>query len=564
MKWNIIKTNPFLSYKYSKKLNISRILSNVLINRNVKINIAKNILYNNYKLIEEPEGIFGANTVKEAILDSIKNNSDIYIFADYDVDGLTSGYIMKDFLENICSNHIEVYYPNRKEGYGLSTDFCYNLINKYKDKEKNVTVITVDNGITKICETDILINNNIKVIITDHHEVLTDELPNTPYICDAFINPNSIGKHLCGASIVWKICYLIAEELEKPNLINKYYPYIALATMADVMPMTPENSAIINIGLNMLNNNDYINNIKLLFNAIKPNTKITSKDLGWYIAPKINSCTRMDRLDVAQAFYEEKDINKLQNIIIDMIEIDSNRKKLVDKAIKETEKINFNKDKVCIFDSSKYTPGIAGIIAGRLTEKYKKPSIVIHKDNDGNYKGSVRSITGLNIVNVLSKEKDKNNIIDCGGHAEAAGLSLKENQVKDLKQSLNTTLDNCLIEQEPNINIDGYINLTDITTDVLEEITKLPYDNNYFTYPTFCLTNLTVAKTKTSSKNKNNICFTIQDQNKVVRDYWGWGLGYKYEDIGSPKQIDIIGKIEYGFGNSSNKATFIVTDIRKV
>lgn len=567
MNWNILKTNPLLACTYSKKLNVGTLLSKVLINRNINLEDANDILNCPDKLFEDPNLIYGADNVAQEIINNINSNNDIYIFADYDVDGLTSGYVMTDFLRSICNNKIEIYYPNRSEGYGLSIDFCQKLIDHYKNKQNNVTVITVDNGITKIEEVKLLKQNNINVIITDHHEP-SNILPET-IICDAFINKNSNGKHLCGAAIAWKICYLIAEKLNKLNLIEHYLPYIALATVADVMPITKENMAIISKGLKILNDKNYSSSLKFLANKLGLKT-ITSKDLAWNIAPKINSCSRMDRLDIAEAlfFFDDMIKDKYNDVTIDdiclyIIELDEQRKSLVKKAIKEADSVNYNNDKVCIFDSSKYNSGIAGIIAGKLTEKYNKPAIVVTKDKDGMYKGSVRSVSGLNMYELLLKEKESNNIIDCGGHAEAAGLSFKENQINNLKSSLNLTIDDSIVEIEDSIDIDSCINLIDINNNNLYEINSIPYDKNNFKSPIFCLRMLDVIKTKTSSNNSNNICFTFKDRNNVVRNYWGWGIGEMYTNIGSPKQVDVIGRLDYGFGNNANKATFIIIDIKK-
>lgn len=566
MKWNVFKTNPLLVKTYSDKLNIGKLLSKVLLNRDIKLKEAYNILKNPDALIEDPCLIYGATSVKDEIIKSIQSNSDIWIFADYDVDGLTAGYVMKDFLKQVCNNRVEIYYPERSEGYGLSIDFCSRLIEYYKDNSNkdNITVITVDNGITKTEETDLLKENNIKVIITDHHEP-SSVLPKADAICDAFISKKSSGKHLCGAAIVWKICTLIAKELNKQSILSKYLPYIALATVADVMPMNKENIAIINKGLSILKDDtDIALNLKRLIRKSGIND-ISSKDLAWNIAPKINSCSRMNNLDVIQyfLFYDEYDTDfTLDEICLNIIEIDNERKELVKKAVQEAEKINYNNDKVCIFDSSKYNQGIAGIIAGKLVERHHKPAIVVHKDENGEYKGSVRSVSGLNIFELLTKEKDKKNIIDCGGHAEAAGVSFKEEQVDKLKSSLNSNIDNKAIEKEDIVDIDSYIYLTDINNINLTEINGLSYDKDNFKSPIFCLCNLNIIKTRTSSNNQNNVCFTFQDKDKVVRDYWGWGIGEIYKNIGSPKQVDVIGRMDYGFGNNASKATFIITDMR--
>ena len=572
MKWNLQYTNPFSVINFKKNLNINNILSKILINRGINLSTAKAILNNPLELLESPYDIYGAEDVAEEIIElsSDEKQVEFWVFADYDVDGLTAGYVMKTFLSLALKLNVEVYYPSRSEGYGLNMNFCKDIVNKAKiDKDKKIVVITVDNGITKIDEVQYLKHNNIDIIVTDHHEPkINGEIPLANAICDAFLSNKSSGKHLCGATIAWKICSIIEDKLKlDTGIIEALLPYISLATVADVMPMTPENIALVNLGLDIINNNNAPRlNMILQHTGVK---KATYKDLGWNIAPKLNSCSRMDNIELAQDFFEAPDLDSINDVVLEILELDEARKSLVKKAVEQAEKEDYEKDSVCIFDTSEYGQGIAGIIAGKLAEKYNKPAITISKNEiDNSYTGSVRSIAGINIFQSLCKEKANDNLIDCGGHAEAAGLKLAEDKLSGFKESINKEISSIFKEldidiNEKSIQIDTDINLSDINNETLDSINLIPYDNLNFKAPLFLIKNLTVTNTRTSNNNPNNICFTLKDDNDLKQEMWGWGLADKYKSLNNPLKIDVIGKLDIGFGKNANQAVFVITDLKE-
>lgn len=572
MEWNIKKCNPFLVCNYNK-LGIDNILSKIFINRNIKMNNAYKLLNNPKSLLEDCLKIYGSYETASIIQQFIdKDSAEFYIYADYDVDGLCAGYIMLNFLQSIiCSkdkaktHNVYIHYPSRKEGYGLSQDFCNKLIQyKKQDNSRNIIVITVDNGITKNDEVASLIENEITIVITDHHKA-KETLPKATSICSAFYDKdNTVGQHLCGAAIAWKVCQATTLKMNiKRQNLEKYYPYVALATLSDVMPLDNlENLAFVKLGLDKLNNT--YGNLNTLLHHLDIHRQINYKDLSWNIAPKLNSCGRMDDITLAAKFLLETDERELNDICLEIIELDEERKNIVRKAEKDIEKKDYTKDKVIIFDSSKYEEGIAGILAGKLVEKYNKPAIVVHKqENSDIYKGSVRSISGVNIFAALTNEEVNNNLIDCGGHSEAAGLSFKQEQINDLQQSLNNVVDIDIKASEVNkIDVDSFISLKDININTLKSINSLAYDKDNFKVPVFCIENVKVLKTKLSSNNPNNICFTLTDGNTTL-NMWAWKLGDKYVNIGSPTNIDIIGTIDFGFGSNSNKAVFTIIDFKR-
>ena len=226
MKWSIKKVPSIKSSIYAKKLNISRILANVLINRGIGITAGNNLINNPELLIEDASNIVNATLVAEKIENSLNKNNHFIIHGDYDVDGLTSSYIITDFLRKL-GEEVELYIPERKTGYGLKQKWCNDIINNSLNNDTNYIVITVDCGITANQEIQSLLDNNIEVIVTDHHEP-KEAIPNC--LCsDPWMDKLSGGHHLCGAGVIWKICSLINQNnaLRPSPLLHQRHPVFA-------------------------------------------------------------------------------------------------------------------------------------------------------------------------------------------------------------------------------------------------------------------------------------------------------------------------------------------------
>lgn len=559
MKWNIQKRNLLNAYKGMmvdkyNDIGIGHTMAEALMNRRVKFDDIAKLVTEPESLLESPLDIKGCGSAAGKILDLIMDNYTIYIFADYDVDGLTSGFIMTDFINKIGGDAV-VHYPERADGYGINLTFCKALAKK----EGKKAVVTVDNGITAIEEIEYLNAHEIPVVVTDHHEPKAI-LPNC-IVCDPWLPDNKTGRDLCGAGVAWKVCRLMDEiQNDKHELSDTYLPYVAVGTIADCMPMGKENMALVNIGLERLEQD--APNLQYLAQASKIR-KVTPTDVGWTIGPKLNACGRMGSTITAGEllFADNENKKALMEIVKKIDRMNEQRKMIKNDAVAEASTLDFEDDNICFFDATEYPIGIAGIIANKLMEVYGKPAVVYVRDANGMAAASARS-NGVDLLPLLEDEKRKGNIIEYGGHAQACGITLTPD-IESFHKSMNEKLEGVTIP-EPVLAIDSIIEPNDLRLQLVNDLAKIPTDKDNFPEIVFAMTDLRVTDIQTSKNNPNNLHLFLKDKKGKKFDVWGWGFTPYYESLGNPNVIDIAGTVKLGtFGKDFGKATFNIVDIRK-
>ena len=370
------------------------------------------------------------------VVTAIQNHEKIVIVGDYDVDGVSSSAIMYLFLKDIYDN-FEIKIPNRFiHGYGLTP--------KLLEEIEADLIITVDNGITSFEAAEICKQRNIDLIITDHHTPKVryeikekrkkEKDENFRFILPdalAIVNPKTSSdfpfKEICGAEVAWYLCASIKYEMKLKKDLREYLDILAIAIIADVMPLSHMNRVLVNMGLKRLNrfNKPFSKVIKNFFNS-----KIKSVDIAFSIAPRLNAAGRIDNASIAFKFLISEDENEAYNLYLKLDKLNNLRKE-EEKYILENIKIQ---EDDFIVVKGDYHEGVIGIIASRLVHKYKKPAIVFSKNKD-KLKGSGRSLGNIDIFELVSECED---ILEgFGGHKLACGLSIKEEKFDFLKQKLN-------------------------------------------------------------------------------------------------------------------------------
>lgn len=571
MKWSFAENNDSKIKLYSHELNISPILATIFVNRNVDIETADKLIHHTYDIIKDSVPIYNMSNAVDYVLNSIKERRPIHIFADYDCDGLTSGYIMSTFMNNFNGITAEVYYPERIEKYGLSKLYCGKLIERYADTDVKPLVITVDNGITKKDEVALLRNNGFNVLVTDHHLVDNSSLPEDCAILDPYYENKKDGRNLCGAGVAWNLCRAIEDRIGADHSFTNSLLYAAaIGTLADVMPLDTYNLALTTLGLSVMNSEQASNNIKVFRDLFCSDTTIDSNTISWTLAPMLNACGRMGDVHLGANFFFETDEDMLVDILRSIKETNDKRKRIETKALKKIEKdIGDKVDKtelICVFGGL-YPVGIHGLIAGKIAQKYNKPSVVLKSlSNEDVYIGSCRSNT-VPLDVLMNNAKKTGDLISFGGHAFAGGISVAKNKCNDLvcvanrmirKMKEDGTYDKYL--KESSVQIDACLSISDINNRVRNEINKYAYGNKYFKEPTWSFRNLTVKKISNSKNNPNHIKLTVSDGHKTL-DVWAWDFAKQYAEIGEPKKIDIAGQIVSNFMNPK-QTTLRIVDIR--
>lgn len=555
MKWELRQKSvfkPFLELQQEKykAIGIHPVMAEVLVNRGYNFDDINDLIFHPGNCLDDPTEMYGCEEAAKAILAAVEDKKDIYVFADYDVDGLTSGYVMTNYLRMLGSN-VTVYYPERNEGYGLNLVWLQKI-------PKGSVVITVDNGVTALPGIRYCKDNDITIIVTDHHEPSENKF-DIP-ICDPHLDPKGKGHHLCGAAVAWKLCMYMDKQLDK-NEAWKLTPYAAIGTIADVMPMTLENMAIVKTGLEMIGKG-FAPNVKRFFNGLDIKYP-TAEDIGWKLAPRLNACGRMGNVNLAADFLFCNDNSELNRIILKINEVNETRKSISKEAITDALRRDYTYDTFCLYDATAYPSGIAGIVANSLVEKFDKPAIVYTRNNGSIWPASMRS-NGFNILPYLEKQKQQSIIYNYGGHAQACGISLFPD-IETFKTSLNGYLRIPFLEykkKEPVTYVDAVITLEDVNRQLYNNVNLIPTDTAVFPKPVFMIRNLEVKGVSASRNNANNIKFTFIDDNLKLHDFWGWNKAAKYKELGFPSKVDIIGTLSSGFGKATKDIMLTVEDIR--
>jgi len=426
------------------------------------------------------------------INNAIKNNRNILIYGDYDVDGITATAILWQAIHKIYPN-VTPFIPHREiDGYGIKAKSFFRF-----QAEKNIKfdlLITVDNGI--VAETElakIKAKQAISIIVTDHH--ISDKKLSS---ADAII----ASTELCGSAI----SYFLSKELDK----NADLGLAALGTVADCLPLTGVNRSIVVHGLQQLNKNPSPG-IKKLIQVSGVKNKLSTYDLGFILGPRINAVGRLsDPTDALRLLCSNSDAQAskyasvLNNFNQDRQIIQKESLDIAEESLRDTPRLRgVFSDKLIIIDGN-YNAGIIGLIAGRLTEKYYLPSIVISIDGDL-AKGSCRSIPELNIIDSLRQHSDL--FIDLGGHSGAAGFSIKTSNISKLKKlltkSVNSKLDK--INLVPHLDVDSEMLLSAVNLKNIKALESLSPFGIGNSVPIFLFNNVKVDSIRTIGQNNDHL-----------------------------------------------------------
>ena len=533
----------------------NQLITKVLVNRGYDEEIISALLNTGYsEELPDYNNITNIQTGADIIESHLANGSDVYIFGDYDSDGVNSAYILGDAISNAIyvsdsESTINIKLPERSEGYGLNMNWCKNLVT---NKAKDILVITVDNGIAQDKEVAYLLDNGIDVLITDHHAP-NGHTPQNVFIIDAFHNnDDENNKGLCGAGVAFKLAMTLLERYDIENFTELYYKYIihvAIATITDSMPMTLDNIKYVYNGLQLLKDG-YGSEAINYYKEFNNNTDLTPKDIAFGLGPQINSCGRMNNtlLALNYLFATDDDIEDLYNEISQM---NDRRKDKTKKAIEMAEEM-IDLDKETIILELDDVEGIAGIIASNLSSKYNKCTIIFSRAGDVLI-GSARSdghVDFLQTLKIIAESNDS--IIKLGGHAGACGITIKADGMKELESSLEKFLSAIpKIKIEPvktEIVVDDYITLSDVTKKNCDALRSLYFFTE--TNPVFAINDVVITKVKYSGNNPNNVCFDLKDSSGTLQT-WTWGIGDMYKLLKEPKQVSLIAELDMKFGKPS-------------
>ena len=530
----------------SKKYGISKDIVSFLLGRNVPENIIPLLVSKEELELLPNNSLTNIEEAAELISKYLVDNANIYIYGDYDSDGVNATYIMYMALIELAEGlevktNIVYHLPNRNEGYGLSMDWCESL-----EDDDNTLVITVDNGISKVEEVEYLKSRGIEVLITDHHKPQA-EVPDS-LIVDAHLhdtdNVNACG--LCGAAVAYKVVAYLYEIYQLDyEYVKKYVSHVGVATITDVMPFTEENVIFVSNTLKYINDYPYENEEYVpitepmyYYAEYTKKEKTTAKDIAFGLGPQINSCGRMGNIQTAMDFMLSTHPDDLAESFKNMVDNNEIRKAVTKKALSDIEPPQ--PTDLALIVKITDAEGIAGSIASNLCELYDMP-VIVFNSNDGMLSGSARCPEWFDIQWLLSKT---DYIISYGGHASAAGLSIKEDNYDKFVESFNKAVSKAPapVMQTNEIYVDKVITSSDLNRYTINQYNNVLFFND-FTRPVYALKDIQILGYHTSSNNPNNICFHVKVNNKTVK-LWSWGYTETYKMLGEPKLLNMVGTLE--------------------
>ena len=521
-KWYIYnKKNNYLSNLKNK--NITKLEALILANRDiVDPKVVDSFINPTLAKLHDPFLLKDMEKAIDLIIETMENGESIRIFGDYDQDGISSTMTLLDGLLYFYDD-ISYDIPDRViDGYGISDRMIDRAI------EANVSlVITCDNGISAIDQVKRLKENGIKVIVTDHHQVSKKEdgewveqiLPQA----DCVINPKRLDNtypfdDLCGAGVAFKLIQALYQRLDGDmEYLYGLLEYVAMGTVCDVVSLTDENRIFVREGLKRINNTEKLA-IKALVEENSWNREVSAYTLGFIIGPCMNATGRLSTAKLAIDMLMEDDIEKIRTYAKKLVSLNNERKELTNIGLEKTLEIikdkKYYNDDIIIVDVENIEESICGIIAGRIKEKFNKPTIIMTQSSqDGILKGSGRSIEAYNIYKEVFEIKD---ILESfGGHPMACGLSIRSDKVEEFRQKLN---DKSKLKKDDFvniINIDAQIPLDKLSLEFAESLQRLEPFGKDNPKAKFADKNLFIKNINMIGKNNNTMKMIL---NKNGRD----------------------------------------------
>ena len=543
MNWVIKENNDNESVKtLSNELNISPILSSMLVNRDVKtFDEAKTFFRPNFEMLHDPFFMKDMSLAVERIQKAIKKNESIMIFGDYDVDGTSSVALLSLYLESL-GLIVTKYLPDRKkEGYGISIKAIEHAFNK-----KQKLIIALDCGIKAHKQVEYAKEKGIEFIICDHHNP-----DKTPPKALAILNPKRKDclypyKELCGCGVGFKLIQGIETKQSKDNQIINYLDLVALAIAADVVPLTGENRVLAFIGLQIINSNPRPGIYSLLKTNIKK--EYTISDLMYYVGPRINAAGRIKHASLALELLTCNEINSAEKLALEIEELNTLRrdieKDITSQAIEQADNSSEKSNSIVVFNSD-WNKGVIGIVASRLVDNYYKPSVVFCESSKGVLTASARSIKGLDLYLVINQCKDY--IDQFGGHKYAAGLTIKKENLEGFKKRfediVSQTIDKDIFEQE--LLIESKISLSEITPKFFRILKQFEPFGPGNKSPLFLSENLRIkGKPFELGKGKEHIKFNLTQDNKTSYSSIGFWFSNKFNNLENKENFSAVYNID--------------------
>jgi len=550
--------------KQFESLGLSKDFLNIMINRGIDTHekIEKFI----HPKIENIVSPFEFSDVKKSIdkiIEMGEAEKTIFIYGDYDVDGITSTSLCYLALKEL-GYKVDYYIPLRDEGYGLNKGSLSHIREQGGD-----LVITVDCGVSSVEEVEYANSIGLTVIITDHHDI-NNILPPAYAVVNPKRDDNSYNfKYLAGVGTAFMLMMGLYETLGRKEEIYQYLDIVAIGTIADIVPLKAENRIFTKLGLEQLKRTNH-SGLQILLQTIFDDLevkKFNTYDVGFIIAPIFNAAGRLEdakmavKLLISDSMVEAREISK--KLIGQNCERKEVQADILEKVEAEIEKNRYYEDNVIVVSGLGFHHGVVGIVASKIVDKYYKPTIIM-EEKDGVSKASCRSIEGYSIIEGLNSMREI--FIKYGGHAGAAGFSIDADRVDEFRDKINKHAGSNLSHEDYKklVKIDKEISFTKLTYNFNDELEKAePYGFGNAT-PLFEVKNVILDRVRLIGKDKTHIMFdAVSTDGTALKNCVWFGSSHHFERLIEMKSVDVAFKLKVDTYMDRFNVKMFVEDIRE-
>jgi len=560
-KWKLSPAKFDIQQQLSSQLEIPRAIAQVLINRGLeKVDEARDFLYGDLGKLWDPYLLKDMDVAVKRIRQAVDNKENIIIYGDYDVDGMTSTAVLYKLLSRLGAC-VDYYIPERlSEGYGLNASALEQLFQRGAR-----LILSVDCGISSASEVS-QFAGKLDFIITDHHQPPFN-LPSA----QAIINPKQTDchypeKNLAGVGIAFKLCQALWLDLFHEQLpMGDYLELAAIGTVADIVSLTGENRILVKNGLQQLNRTKNIGLQALLLRCgLAPGTVDAGK-VGFVIAPRLNAAGRVGNASDGVALLITTD-QEQATVLASQLDEENLQRQAMEKEIFAAAEEMLAKQgeewkNVLVLAGTDWHPGVIGIVASRLVTKYFRPVVMISL-HDGEGRGSCRSIPGFDIIKALSECSGL--LLKFGGHKQAAGLSIAENNVDEFREQLNNIAGNALSAEDyiPVLTIDSFVGIEEIDESFLRKMASLAPHGMGNPSPLFVCKKTAIASAKAIGKEKRHLKLRVRHK-EIAREVIAWNMGEQAAELTVNDAIYIAFSPEFNEWQGRRDIQFKAEDVFK-
>lgn len=556
-RWNVQAADSKKSAELEEQLHVTPLVATLLVNRGLDdVEAARSFLFVKKQTFHDPFLFKDMDKAVARIKEAIEKCEKIRIFGDYDADGVTSTTVMMTALNRLGAN-VDFYIPNRfTEGYGPN-----EMAFRIAASEGVKVLITVDTGIAALAEASLAGELGMDYILTDHHEP-GPELPEAYAIIHPKLEDNPYPfKDLAGVGVAFKLAHALLGEIPEDLL-----EIVAIGTIADLVPLLGENRLIAAKGIEKLRQTTRPGLVSLMKVAKIEQSTLTEETIGFSLAPRLNAVGRLGPADFAVDLLMAEDVREATDLAEEINELNKERQDIVnaaaEEAILEVEKsFPLETNHVLIVGKEGWNPGIIGIVASRLVERFYRPTIILSYDYEkGLAKGSARSIEGFDLFKNLSKCREL--LPHFGGHPMAAGMTLKIDDVPELRVRLNQLANEQLTAEDyiPITKLDGTVKIAEASIQTIDEMALLAPFGVSNPKPKILIDSVQLASIRKIGTNQNHLKLQLEDASHQL-DGVGFGLGDYADHIAPNAEVSVIGELSINEWNNMKKPQIFVKDI---